>query len=70
MTRKKYIKYVQAMGFTDTRGARCLAAKANQAGFSYREEFMIAVDVYASVLLTELMARLEEKMREANDESN
>ncbi len=71
MTRKKYIKYVQAMGFTDTRGARRLAAKANQAGFSYQDAFMAAVKVYGAILLSELISQLATKaVQEDNHESN
>ncbi len=71
MTRKKYIKRVQAMGFTDARGARQLAAKANQAGFSYRDAFMVAVKVYGTILLSELISQLDTKaVQEADHESN
>ncbi len=70
MTRKKYIKYVQAMGFTDTRGARRLAAKVNQAGFSYHEAFMATAKVCISILVSELMNRLEAKLQEDNHESD
>lgn len=70
MTRKKYIKYVQAMGFTDIRGARRLAVKFNQAGFSYHDAFMATAKVYASILVSELMTRLEARMREDNHESD
>ncbi len=70
MTRKKYIKYVQAMGFTDTRGARRLAAKFHRAGFSYHDAFMATAKVYISILVSELMNRLEAKLQEDNHESN
>lgn len=70
MTRKKYIKYVQAMGFTDTRGARRLAAEFHQAGFSYYVAFMATAKIYASILVSELMTRLEARMQEDIHESN